>query len=66
MNHARSRKDGKMLTGKTFTAEVQKDRAAKGLKLTIMIVPKMGLHYFQYTTNGKQGKADNTNKAAIA
>jgi preprotein translocase subunit YajC len=37
-----------MRTGKTFTAEVQKDRAAKGLKLTLMIVPVMGLHYFQY------------------
>ncbi|MFZ0742632.1 MAG: hypothetical protein WAM54_13650 [Nitrososphaeraceae archaeon] len=48
MNQARSRKGGKMHTGKTFTAEVQKDRTTKGLKLTIMIVPVMGLHYFQY------------------
>jgi preprotein translocase subunit YajC len=37
-----------MHTGRTFTAEEQKDRAAKGLKLTIMIVPIMGLLYFQY------------------
>ena len=48
LNHARSRTDGKMHTGKTFTAEVQKDRAAKGLKLTIMIVQIIELHYFQY------------------
>jgi hypothetical protein len=38
----------KMHTGKTFTAEVQKDRTIKGLKLTIMLVSIMGLHYFQY------------------
>lgn len=31
-----------MHTGKTFTAEVQKDRTTKGLKLTIMIVPNNG------------------------
>lgn len=55
-----------MDTGKTFTAEVQKDKAAKGLKLTIMIVPIMGLLYSNITTNGKHGKADNTNKAAKA
>jgi hypothetical protein len=55
-----------MHTGKTFTAEVQKDRAAKGLKLTIMIVPKWDYIISNITTNGKQGKADNTNKAANA
>jgi hypothetical protein len=48
LNQARSRKGGKMHTGKTFTAEVQKDRTIKGLKLTIMLVSIMGLHYFQY------------------
>jgi hypothetical protein len=37
-----------MRTGETFTAEVQKERAAKGLKLTIIVEPIMGLHYFQY------------------
>ncbi|MGA6922524.1 MAG: hypothetical protein WBY22_06325 [Nitrososphaeraceae archaeon] len=66
MNQARSRKGGKMHTGKTFTAEVQKDRTTKGLKLTIMIVSIGAYIISNITTNRKQGKADNTNKAAKA